>query len=144
MTRLQVSDNFGLSPEATWARASDLSSFEKWLTIHDGWRCALPETMAEGLEMTSVISVRGMRNRVDWTLTEYLPIERIALVGAGKGGTKISMSLSIEALGAGSGFTMDVDFVNPLARGLIGSAIARSLKGDITRSLTKLELLPDA
>ncbi|WP_024794677.1 type II toxin-antitoxin system Rv0910 family toxin [Tomitella biformata] len=144
MTKLQVSENFNLDPEATWARASDLSRFEKWLTIHDGWRSELPETLAEGLEMTSVISVRGMRNRVDWTLTEFVPMERIALVGTGKGGTKVSMSLSIAPHGAGSSVTMDVDFSNPLARGLIGSAIARSLKGDIQRSLAKLAVLPDA
>lgn len=144
MTKLQVTENFSLAPEATWARASDLSRFDKWLTIHDGWRCELPATLAVGLEMTSVISVRGMRNRVDWKLTEYQPIERIALVGEGKGGTKVSMSLQIAPSASGSLVTMDVDFNNPLARGPIGSAIARSLKGEIKRSLAKLESLPDA
>lgn len=144
MTKLQVSEDFALSPEATWDRASDLTRFDKWLTIHDGWRCELPETLSEGLEMTSVISVRGMRNRVDWKLTEFAPIERIALVGAGKGGTKVSMSLSIAPKGAGSTVTMDVDFSNPLTRGPIGSAIARSLKGDITRSLAKLAVMSEA
>lgn len=144
MTKLQVTENFNLGPEATWERASDLSRFDQWLTIHDGWRSELPDTLAEGLEMTSVISVRGMRNRVDWKLTEFAPKERIALVGSGKGGTKVSMSLSIAPRGAGSTVTMDVDFSNPLARGLIGSAIARTLKGDIKNSLAKLEALPDA
>ena len=144
MAKLQVSEKFTLDPEATWQRASDLSRFEKWLTIHDGWRTELPDTLAEGLTMTSVISVRGMRNRVDWTLTEYQPIWRMAMVGSGKGGTTVSMSLSIEPDGSGSLVTMDVDFQNPMARGPIGSAIARSLKGDIKRSLAKLEALPDA
>lgn len=144
MAKLQVSEEFKLTPEATWERASDLSRFDKWLTIHDGWRSELPESIAEGLEMTSVISVRGMRNRVDWKLTEFVPIQRLALAGAGKGGTKVSMSLSIEPSGSGSVVTMDVDFSNPLTRGPIGSAIARSLRGDIQRSLAKLERLPDA
>ena len=144
MTKLQVSQNFTIGPEPTWSRASDLSRFDKWLTIHDGWRGALPSTLDVGLELTSVISVRGMRNRVDWTLTEFAPIERIALVGHGKGGTKVAMSLSILPSGSGSVVTMDIDFSNPLTRGPIGSAVARSLKGDITRSLTKLELLRDA
>lgn len=142
MTKLQVSEKFTLDPEATWARASDLSRFDQWLTIHDGWRGELPETLAVGLELTSVISVRGMRNRVDWKLTEYQPGERIALVGHGKGGTTVAMSLTIEPSGAGSAVSMDVDFNNPLARGLIGSAIARTLKGDIKRSLSQLEALP--
>lgn len=142
MTKLQVSEEFMLSPEETWARASDLARFDEWLTVHDGWRSELPETVSAGLEMTSVIAVRGMRNRVDWRLTEFVPNERLALVGDGKGGTKVVMALTIGPKGDGSAVTMDVDFTNPLARGLIGSAVARTLKGEITRSLTNLAALP--
>lgn len=141
MTKLTVTEHFDLDPQTTWRWASDLSLFERWLTIHDGWRSPLPTELAEGLEVTSVISVRGMRNRVDWTLTEYVPGDRIALTGAGKGGTKVAMSLLIDASGDGSAVTMDVDFSNPLTRGPIGAAVARSLKGDIKRSLAKLEAL---
>ncbi|GAA4810650.1 type II toxin-antitoxin system Rv0910 family toxin [Tomitella cavernea] len=143
MTTLKVTETFALSPQAAWDRASDLHRFEQWLTIHDGWRSELPDTVEQGLELTSVISVRGMRNRVDWTLEEYRPIERIGLRGEGKSGTKVAMTLSIAPAGDGSAITMDVEFSNPMARGPIGSAIGRSLKGDIARSMAKLAALPD-
>ncbi len=143
MTTLKVTEKFTLSPQAAWDRASDLSRFDQWLTIHDGWRGELPGTLGEGLQLTSVISVRGMRNRIDWTLEEYRPIERIRLSGDGKGGTKVAMTLTIAPEGDGASVTMDVDFSNPMARGPIGSAVGRSLKGDIKKSMARLAALPD-
>ncbi len=143
MTTLKVTETFDLTPQQAWDRASDLRRFEQWLTIHDGWRSELPGEIAQGLQLTSVISVRGMRNRVDWTLEEYRPIERIGLRGEGKSGTKVAMTLTIAPAGGGSAITMDVEFSNPMVRGLIASAVGRSLKGDITRSMAKLAALPD-
>lgn len=143
MTSVKVTEKFTLSPQVAWDRASDLSRFDEWLTLHDGWRGELPGTLDEGLEMTSVISVRGMRNRIDWTLEEYRPIERIRLRGDGKGGTTVAMTLTIAPDGDGASITMDVDFSNPMARGPIGSAVGRSLKGDIKRSMAALAALPD-
>src|SRR5699024_8464554 len=141
MTKRKVTETFSLSPQDAWDRASDLSRFDQWLTIHDGWRSALPETVEQGLRMTSVISVRGMRNRIDWVLDEFRPIERIGLRGDGKGGTKVSMTLSIAPSGDGTAITMDVDFSNPMARGPVASAVGRSLKGDIKKSMAKLASL---
>lgn len=143
MTRLKVTETFGLSPQAAWDRASDLARFEQWLTIHDGWRGPVPETVEQGLRMTSVISVRGMRNRIDWVLDEYSPIERIGLTGDGKGGTKVALTVTIEPAGEGSAITMDVEFSNPMARGPVASAVGRSLKGDIKKSMARLAALPE-
>lgn len=143
MTKLRVTETFGLSPQAAWDRASDLHRFDQWLTIHDGWRSELPDEIEQGLRLTSVISVRGMRNRIDWTLDQYEPIEKIGLSGEGKSGTSVSMTLTITPHGDGTAITMHVDFSNPMARGPIASAIGRSLKGDITKSMAKLAALPD-
>lgn len=143
MTKLKVTETFGLSPQAAWDRASDLTRFDQWLTIHDGWRGPVPETIERGLRMTSVISVRGMRNRIDWVLDEYSPIERIGLSGEGKGGTKVALTVTIESSAEGSAITMDVDFSNPMARGPVASAVGRSLKADIKKSMDKLAVLED-
>lgn len=143
MAKLKVSEIVSLSPQAAWERAADLSRFDQWLQIHDGWRCELPTELHEGLQLTSVVSVKGMRNRIDWTMTEYSPIDHITLKGHGKGGTKVDLVLSIAPKGEQATFTLEVDFSGPMLFGLVGSGVARALKGDVQRSLQAFSALSD-
>ena len=41
MAKVSDSVRVDMSVDDAWAHASDLSQYDKWLTLHDGWRSAL-------------------------------------------------------------------------------------------------------
>ncbi|KAA0927772.1 MULTISPECIES: SRPBCC family protein [unclassified Rhodococcus (in: high G+C Gram-positive bacteria)] len=135
MAKLKVSLDVPLTPEQTWAHASDLSGYEQWLSIHEAWRGELPEQLAVGTTLDSVASVKGMRNRVSWKIESYDPPKKLELEGNGKGGVKIGLNLSVKSKGDGSEITIDVNLGGAPLFGPIGSGVARALKGDIENSL---------
>lgn len=142
MAKLKVSVNVPLDPETAWTHASDLADYEKWLSIHEGWRCELPEQLSEGATLESVASVKGMRNRVRWTIESYDPPKKLKLKGNGKGGVKISLVLSVAAAkNGGSDLSLDVELGGAPLFGPIGSGVARALKGDIENSMKTFESL---
>ncbi|WP_072805356.1 type II toxin-antitoxin system Rv0910 family toxin [Rhodococcoides yunnanense] len=142
MAKLKVSVNVPLDPEAAWTHASDLADYDKWLSIHEAWRGELPEQLAVGTTLDSVASVKGLRNRVRWTIENYDPPKKLTLKGSGKGGVKIGLVLSVAA-GAkgGSDLSLDIELGGAPLFGPIGSGVARALKGDIENSLKTFESL---
>ncbi|MGN7133329.1 type II toxin-antitoxin system Rv0910 family toxin [Rhodococcoides corynebacterioides] len=141
MAKLEVVRVVPLSPDAAWAAASDLSRYEEWLSIHDGWRSDIPDELGEGTQMTSVVAVKGLRNRVTWTVQKYAPPRELALKGSGKGGVKVSLTLTVAEKGSGTELTMRVDLGGAPLFGPVGSGVARALKGDIDASLSTFERL---
>lgn len=137
MAKLKVSIPVPLTPEAAWEKASDLAEFDKWLSIHEGWRGDLPAELATGTTAESVVTVKGLRNRVRWTITGYEPPHTLALKGDGKGGVKIGLVLSVTPKGATSEIGLNIDLGGAPLFGPIGSGVARALKGDIESSLRK-------
>jgi hypothetical protein len=135
VAKLKVSLDVPLTPEQTWAHASDLSGYEQWLSIHEAWRGELPEQLAVGTTLDSVASVKGMRNRVSWKIESYDPPKKLELEGNGKGGVRIGLNLSVKSKGDGSEITIDVNLGGAPLFGPIGSGVARALKGDIENSL---------
>ena len=83
MAKLSVSVDVPLSPEKAWEAASDLSRFSEWLSIHRVWRSTLPETLEKGTKIDSIVEVKGMANRVNWTIVSYKPPESMTLNGDG-------------------------------------------------------------
>jgi len=67
MASVSVSAVLPASPEKTWDALSDLSRWEEWLTIHQGWKSELPTQVALGAKFTEVVSVMGMANKIEWT-----------------------------------------------------------------------------
>lgn len=135
MAQAKVSVELARSPQQTWDLASDLSRYDQWLTVHEGWRGELPAQIAAGTTATSVVAVKGFRNRVDWTLTQYDPPQSLKLVGAGKGGVKITLDLRISPSKKGSAITMDIDVSGGLVVGPVGFGVSRALKGEVATSL---------
>ncbi len=135
MAKLKVSLDVPLTPEQTWAHASDLSGYEQWLSIHEAWRGELPEQLAVGTTLDSIASVKGMRNRVSWKIESYDPPKQLELKGNGKGGVKIGLNMSVKSKGDGSEITIDINLGGAPLFGPIGSGVARALKGDIENSL---------
>ncbi|MGW6375625.1 type II toxin-antitoxin system Rv0910 family toxin [Rhodococcus sp. NPDC055112] len=135
MAKLKVSIDVPLSPQEAWEKASALEEFEKWLSIHDGWRSEIPEQLTAGTTAESVVSVKGMRNRIKWVIKEYNPPKTLLLKGDGKGGVKVNLTLSVTPKGGGAEVGLNIELGGAPLFGPIGSGVARALKGDIEGSL---------
>ncbi|MEC3977619.1 type II toxin-antitoxin system Rv0910 family toxin [Amycolatopsis sp. H20-H5] len=141
MAKVSVTANMPVSPARAWETASDLSRFGDWLTLHDGWRGQLPDEITVGTVLTSVVSVKGMRNRIDWSVGTFAPPELITLSGVGKAGVKVTLALAVHPAGDGSAMSIDAEFSAPGLFGPIGSAVGRALKGDLRTSLDRFAAL---
>jgi carbon monoxide dehydrogenase subunit G len=142
MAKLSVSVDVPLPPEKAWACASDLSRYKEWLTIHRVWRSKLPDTLEKGAVVESIVEVKGMPNRVKWTIVNWKPPQSMTLNGDGKGGVKVKLIGKIkpaETDPAGSTVTFDVHLGGPALFGPIGMVVAGALKGDIRESLEKFK-----
>jgi carbon monoxide dehydrogenase subunit G len=139
MAKLSGSIDVPLPPEQAWHHASDLSRFKEWLTIHRVWRSKLPETLEKGTVIESIVEVKGMPNRIRWTIVHYKPPEAMTLNGVGVGGVKVKLLAKVKPKAAGpqegSVVSFDVHLGGPALFGPIGMVVAGALKGDIRESL---------
>ena len=148
MAKVSVSVDVPLSPEEAWQHASDLSRYSEWLTIHRVWRSKLPENLDEGAVVESIVEVKGMPNRVKWTIVHFKPPETMTLNGVGAGGVKVKLIGRVRPSdrgGAASVLTMDVHLGGPALFGPIGMVVAAALRGDAKESLNRFKttFVPD-
>jgi carbon monoxide dehydrogenase subunit G len=139
VAKLSVSVDVPLPPETAWACASDLSRYREWLTIHRVWRTKPPETLEKGTVVESIVEVKGMANRIKWTIVHFKPPEAMTLNGDGRGGVKVKLIGKVKPSGEGSTVTFDVHLGGPALFGPIGVVVAGALKGDIRESLNKFK-----
>ena len=141
MASVDMSADMPMSPQEMWDHVSDLSGLGDWLVMHEGWRSELPDELAEGVEIVGVARSKGMRNRVTWTITKFDPPHEVAMSGAGKGGTKYKVKLTVRPTKGGSTLGLRFELGGAPLFGPVGSAAARAAKGDVEKSLKKfLEL----
>ena len=129
MAKLSVSVDVPLPPEKAWECASDLSRYKEWLTIHRVWRSKLPETLEKGTVIESIVEVKGMPNRIKWTIVHFKPPEAMTLNGDGVGGVKVKLIGKVKPSGDGSTVTFDVHLGGPALFGPIGMVVAAALQG---------------
>ena len=120
MAKLSVSVNVPLPPETAWACASDLSRYKEWLTIHRVWRSKAPENLEKGTVVESIVEVKGMANRIKWTIVNFNSPEAMTLDGEGRGGVKVKLIGKVKPSGEGSTVTFDVHLGGPALFGPIG------------------------
>src|SRR5271156_6846876 len=131
MAKLSVSIDVPLPPEQAWADASNLSRYKEWLTIHRVWRSKLPEQLEKGTVIDSIVEVKGMPNRLTWTIVNYKPPQAMTLDGNGVGGVKVKPKDDNSVV------SLDVHLGGPALFGPIGMIVAAALKSDIRESLRK-------
>ncbi|BBZ71835.1 type II toxin-antitoxin system Rv0910 family toxin [Mycobacterium paraseoulense] len=135
MAKLSGSIDVPLPPEVAWKHASDLSRYKDWLTIHRVWRSKLPEDIDKGTIVESIVEVKGMYNRIRWTVVRYKPPEGMTLNGDGVGGVKVKLLAKVQPAEQGSIVSFDVHLGGPALFGPIGMIVAAALRGDINESL---------
>ncbi|QUR68831.1 type II toxin-antitoxin system Rv0910 family toxin [Mycobacterium spongiae] len=135
MAKLSGQIDVPLLPEEAWTHASDLSRYREWLTIHRVWRSKLPETLEKGAVVESIVEVKGMPNRIKWTIVRYKPPEGMTLNGAGVGGVKVKLIAKVTPKDDGALVSFDVHLGGPALFGPIGLIVAAALRTDIQESL---------
>ncbi|HEY7051043.1 MAG TPA: SRPBCC family protein [Mycobacterium sp.] len=142
MAKLSVSVDVPLPPEKAWECASDLSRYKEWLTIHRVWRSKPPDTLDKGTVVESIVEVKGMPNRISWTIVHFKPPQAMTLNGDGVGGVKVKLIGKVTPAAsdpAASAVTFDVHLGGPALFGPIGMIVAAALKGDIRESLNNFK-----
>ncbi|MBD0862357.1 SRPBCC family protein [Gordonia sp. zg691] len=139
MAKTSDSIEVDLSPEDTWAAASDLSRYPEWLVIHEAWRSAVPGSadLGKGTEISSIVKVKGTRVRFDWVIEKFEPLTHVRLKGSGKGGVKAKLDLGITPTSGGSEVTFTVDLGGLPLIGPVGKTAAMAVSGDLRKSLLK-------
>jgi hypothetical protein len=135
MASVELTADMPMSPQEMWDHVSDLSELGDWLVMHEAWRSELPDELSEGVEIVGVARAKGMRNRVTWTITKWDPPHEVAMSGAGKGGTKYGVGLTVRPTKAGSTLGLRLELGGRALFGPVGSAAARAVKGDVQKSL---------
>lgn len=139
MAKTSDSVSVALSPEDAFAGVSDLSRFEDWLTLHDGWRGEVPAPgeLRVGTKATSVVKLKGTRVRFDWKIDTFDQPRRIRFSGSGKGGVKAKIDLAVEPDAGGSAVTFQIHLGGLPLMGPVGKAAAKAVHGDIQKSLIR-------
>lgn len=135
MAKLSGSIDVPLTPSQAWSHASDLSRYREWMTIHRVWRGELPENLDKGTVVESIVEVKGMPNRIKWTIVHFKPPEAMTLNGDGRGGVKVKLIAKVKPNGDASTITFDIHLGGPALFGPIGMLVAGALKADIRESL---------
>ncbi|PYE11912.1 polyketide cyclase/dehydrase/lipid transport protein [Williamsia limnetica] len=141
MAGVNVSVTSDLEPEKAWQMASDLSRFDEWMTIFAGWKSPVPDTIAEGTKVSSLIKVKGFRNTIHWEVTRYDEPRLLELSGSGRGGVKIAIALKVTPEGDGSVFDLDATLSGSVLNGPIGDLVARVIDSDVRKSVANLVAL---
>ena len=149
MATVDVAVSSDLSPERAWALASDLRRFEEWLTIFGGWRSEVPAQIEIGTCVSSCIRVKGFRNVVHWRVTRYDEPKLIELVGRGRPGIRITLTLCVEKVepgpssdvASGSVFQVVADLSGGLLSTPVGRLVAKVLESDVRKSVSNLAAL---
>jgi hypothetical protein len=121
--------------------ASDLNRFGDWMTIFGGWRSRVPSTIEKGSCVSSLIKVKGFRNVIHWTVTQYDEPKAVELAGRGRGGIRITVAMKVTDNDPGSTFRLTADLSGGLLNGRLGRLVARIIKSDVRRSVGNLAAL---
>ena len=108
----------------------------------------MPDTIDKGTVVESIVEVKGMPNRIRWTIVNFKPPESMTLNGVGAGGVKVKLigkvrpgasagTGPLSSAGATSVLTMDIHLGGPALFGPIGMIVAAALRGDIEASLDR-------
>jgi hypothetical protein len=141
MAKIELSRSLSMTPQHAWEHASNFSTLGDWLTMHQGWRGELPDELEVGTTLVGVAGVKGMRNRVTWTVTEMDPPKLLAVRGEGVGGTKYGLRMVVKPTATGCEFFVRIDLGGRPLFGPIGATAARLVTGDIERSVERFEEL---
>ena len=99
--------------------------------------------------MSSCMKVKGFRNVVHWRVTRYDEPTLIELVGRGRPGIRIALTLCVQKVesgplsdvASGSVFQVVADLSGGLLSTPVGRLVAKVLESDVRKSVSNLAAL---
>jgi hypothetical protein len=82
--------------------------------------------------------VKGFRNVIHWTITEFQLLRVIEMTGTGRGGVHIALTMTIRQDHPGSTFHLVARLTGGLLNGRVGDLVAKVLESDVRRSVENL------
>ncbi|HEX7322062.1 MAG TPA: SRPBCC family protein [Mycobacterium sp.] len=144
MGHIEATKQLSVAPEALWATVSDLSSWDKWFTIHEKWMEEPPATLVPGATLVAKIVMLGMANKIEWKVEKVTAPTTLALSGTGMAGVKCMFEFTVTPSGDGSQFNVAGDFEGALIKGALGKAVEKDGAKQLDKTLAQLEALASA
>lgn len=141
MGHIEATKQLAVGPEALWNTVCDLSSWDKWFTIHEKWLAEPPATLTPGATLTAKIVMLGMANKIEWTVDKVSAPTSLTLSGTGMAGVKCRFEFSVAPSGDGSQFSVAGDFEGALIKGALGKAVEKDGAKQLEKTLAQLEAL---
>ncbi|MEB3068966.1 type II toxin-antitoxin system Rv0910 family toxin [[Mycobacterium] vasticus] len=141
MGHIEATKKLAVSPEALWGTISDLSSWDKWFTIHDRWMEEPPATLTPGSKLVAKIVMLGMANKIEWQVEKVDSPTSLTLSGTGMAGVKCRFDFAVTPEGDGSQFSVTGDFEGALIKGALGKAVEKDGAKQLEKTLEQLEAL---
>jgi uncharacterized protein YndB with AHSA1/START domain len=139
MGHIEATRELPAPPEAIWAMVADPSRWADWFTVHEKWLEEPPATLTPGTKLTAKIVMMGMANKIEWTIDDVEPPNRLSLSGTGMAGVKCSFTFTLEPSGEnGSIFTVFGDFEGSLVKGALGKAVEKDGTKQLDLTLAQL------
>ena len=144
MGHIEATKQLAVSPEALWNTVCDLSSWDKWFTIHEKWLQDPPTALAPGATLVAKIVMLGMANKIEWKVEKVEAPNTLAMSGTGMAGVKCLFEFSVTPSGEGSQFSVAGDFEGALIKGALGKAVEKDGAKQLDKTLAQLEALAAA
>ncbi len=144
MGHIEATKTLSASPEAIWAIVSDLSTWDKWFTVHEKWMSEVPPTITPGTALTAKIVMLGMANKIEWKIEKMDAPTTFALSGTGMAGVKALFEFTVTQSGEGSEFTVAGDFEGALVKGALAKAVEKDGAKQLDKTLEQLDALAAA
>lgn len=144
MGHIEATKTLSASPEAIWAIVSDLSTWDKWFTVHEKWLSEVPPTITPGTALTAKIVMLGMANKIEWKIEKMDAPTTFALSGTGMAGVKALFEFTVTPSGEGSEFTVAGDFEGALVKGALAKAVEKDGAKQLDKTLEQLDALAAA
>ncbi|MEU1550655.1 SRPBCC family protein [Nocardia sp. NPDC005745] len=142
MPEITTSRDIDTSQDKVWATISDPSRFQDWNTLHTRWADGPPTTLAAGVRMTEVVTIKGIVDTIDFVTDDYQPPRLISLSGSGSTGSSVKLHFTVEPRGIdGCTVTLHISFNSSMLFGPMGKLIGRAFGKQLDASLAKLSAI---
>ncbi len=141
MPSIDQTVEYAVSPARLWAVVADLRGWGRWLTVLKEWTTEPPRALVVGEQLVGVISVMGIPMDVTWTVGEVDEPRALTLSGPAVLGSQVTLRAVIEAHGAGSQASLQIDVESPMLVGPLAEAVMSAVRRDVEASMANLQSL---
>jgi hypothetical protein len=128
---------FDGTTDAVWAVVSDLSRFQDWFVMHEGFT-ADPPAVETGAKFGQRTRLLGMPAQLSWVIESVEPGQSYTMVGLGTMGIQVTAVTTVSAADDGAMVTIRLSFAGGIVTGPVSATVEKEVTGKLDDSLAKL------